>query len=357
MNAHAPTSVLLAVPLARMAFPDAFLVWNLISLGALVASLWLVQHQLRIPISAWSVGPLVALLLLCFPLWEQCRLGQLTLILLLLIAGAWAADRSGRPWLAGMLLGIAAAIKLFPSFLLFYYALRRRWRSVAAGILTIGALSVLTAAALGFDSYRDYFFNVLPEIQWFRVGWNNNSVWGFAARCSIRRPSTCAMVSHGTPLLQPSIGDVSVADRVHRPGRDPGLGSTSRREEAEGRPDLRVRGHGHAHPDADLLGALPAAHARPAGGGLGGVAGDTLRKNALLPDRRRLLARIPGHVDGLSFERQDGQTAALVGRALVSVLRLAGLLRSGADGVCGRDNAPIGVPRTQRGTRSRSDQS
>jgi len=117
VNAHPPMSVLLAVPLARLDFADAFLAWNLLSLAALAASLWIVQRQLRIAFSPWSFIPLVALVLLCFPLWEQCRLGQLTLIVLFLVTGIWAAERSGSPWLAGALLGVATSIKLFPGFL------------------------------------------------------------------------------------------------------------------------------------------------------------------------------------------------------------------------------------------------
>jgi hypothetical protein len=182
VNAHPPASVLLALPFAKLEFGHAFLIWNLVSLVALLASLWIVQRQLKIPSSAWSLAPLVALLLLCFPLWEQCRLGQLTLVLLLLVTGAWAAERSGRPRLAGALLGLAACVKLFPGFLFVYYALRGRWKLVAVGLATIAGLTGLTAIVLGIGAYRSYFFTVLPEIQWFRAGWNNDSIWGFWGR-------------------------------------------------------------------------------------------------------------------------------------------------------------------------------
>ncbi|MGC8642088.1 MAG: glycosyltransferase family 87 protein, partial [Isosphaeraceae bacterium] len=182
VNAHPPASVLLALPFAKTNFPKAFLAWNLVSLAALAASLWIVQKQLKIPLRASSLAPLVALPVLCYPLWEHCRLGQLTLILLLFVTGAWAAERSGRPLLAGVLLGTATSIKLFPAFLLIYYALRCRWRVVAGGFLTIGALFGLSSAILGFEAHRTYFTSVLPSIQWFRVGWDNNSVWGFWSR-------------------------------------------------------------------------------------------------------------------------------------------------------------------------------
>ncbi len=189
VNAHPPTSILLALPLAKLEFGDAFLTWNLVSLAALAASLWIVQRQLTIPFSARSFAPLLALLLLCFPLWEQCRLGQLTLVLLLLITGAWAAERSGWPRLAGPLLGAATCIKLFPGFLFVYYALRGRWKVVVAGMVTVAGLTALTALLLGIEAYRSYFLTVLPEIQWFRVGWNNDSVWGFWSRLFDPRPS------------------------------------------------------------------------------------------------------------------------------------------------------------------------
>jgi Glycosyltransferase family 87 len=95
---HPPTSVLLAFPFVKLSFSSAFLLWNIVSLSSLVASLWIVQRQMKVQFSVWSIAPLVALLLLCFPLWDQCRHGQLGLILLLLMTGAWAVERSGRPW-------------------------------------------------------------------------------------------------------------------------------------------------------------------------------------------------------------------------------------------------------------------
>src|SRR5262249_7253592 len=41
VNAHPPTAVLLALPLAALDYLDAVLAWNLISLAALALSLWL----------------------------------------------------------------------------------------------------------------------------------------------------------------------------------------------------------------------------------------------------------------------------------------------------------------------------
>jgi hypothetical protein len=61
VNAHPPTSVLLALPFAGLDFSTAFLAWNLFSLAALAASLWLVKTQLDIPIATWSAAPFLTL--------------------------------------------------------------------------------------------------------------------------------------------------------------------------------------------------------------------------------------------------------------------------------------------------------
>ncbi len=182
VNAHPPTSVLLALPLAWLDFDGAFLAWNIASLLCLVASLWLMWRGLWPDAPAWGVAPLTVLLLTCHPLREQCRQGQLNFVLLLLLTGAWSGIRSGRARLGGILIGLAATIKVFPVFMLIYFAWRRRWAVVAAGAAAMAGATALTVGAMGRGPYQDYLRSVLPRVQWFRVGWNNASAWGFWSR-------------------------------------------------------------------------------------------------------------------------------------------------------------------------------
>src|SRR5579884_2401760 len=177
-NAHPPTSVLLAVPFAGLDYYDASVAWNLLSLAALVVSLGLVLWQLHLPFSAWSVLPLVTLLLICAPLRYQVALVQLNLFLLLLVTGAWVADRTGRPTWAGVLIGAATAIKVFPGLLFLYLAARRQWRGLVAGMVTLAALTGLSVAVMGVDAYRTYVREVLPNLQAFRGSWHNHSLVG-----------------------------------------------------------------------------------------------------------------------------------------------------------------------------------
>jgi hypothetical protein len=179
VNAHPPTSVLLAVPFAVLDFPDAAFAWNLLSLAALGVSLWLMGRQLGVPMTIWSVFPAIVILLLCNALWQQVMLAQLNLVLLLMITGLWAADRSGRWRTAGILLGAATAIKLFPGFLFVYFALRRQWWVVVAGVVSLAVLTALTALILGPDTYRTYVLDVMPRVEVFQSRWGNASLIGF----------------------------------------------------------------------------------------------------------------------------------------------------------------------------------
>ena len=152
--------------------------WNVLSLAFLAASGWLIVHHLDLPFSPWDLLPTIALLLLCHPFWHQMVHGQLNLLLLLLLTGVWAADRSGHPRWAGTLLGLATAIKFFPGFLFVYFVFRRDWSALRAGLLALAAITALTAVVLGPEAYRSYFLEVLPRTSQCRGDWHNLSLSG-----------------------------------------------------------------------------------------------------------------------------------------------------------------------------------
>jgi hypothetical protein len=99
--------------------------------------------------------------------------------LLLLLILAWDADRSARPWWAGIWLGIATAIKLFPGFVVLYFLFRKQWRTVAATALAFAGLTAFILLILGPESYRSYVENVMPKLAVYRNSWINFSLAGF----------------------------------------------------------------------------------------------------------------------------------------------------------------------------------
>jgi hypothetical protein len=108
-------------------------------------------------------------------------LGQFNALLALLLTGAWAADRRGWGALAGAAIGAAAAVKLFPAFLLLYLLAARRWRAAGVAVVVGGVISAVAAVALGTDAYQTYARDVVPAVSArYAAQWNNltlNAFW------------------------------------------------------------------------------------------------------------------------------------------------------------------------------------
>jgi hypothetical protein len=175
-NIHPPTSVLVALPLGRLNYPDAVLVWNVISLLALLASLVIVT--INLPESKFLILLGLPLLPLCHPVYGNLYQGQLNLVLVLFVTGMWVLERAGRSHLAGLLLGVAAAIKLYPIYLGVYFAAQRRYRLLLIALASFLTLNFITALVLGPHTYHDYVEIVLPWNAEFRLLGYNLSIAG-----------------------------------------------------------------------------------------------------------------------------------------------------------------------------------
>lgn len=77
------------------------------------------------------------------------------------------------------MLGLAAAIKLFPAYLFLLYAAQRRLKPLLSGLATLLCVTLVTLAVLGPESYRDYLWEVLPRQNMFRGLAYNFSIAGF----------------------------------------------------------------------------------------------------------------------------------------------------------------------------------
>jgi Glycosyltransferase family 87 len=170
VNAHPPVAVLVALPFGLIEYRSAWLTWNLLSFALLGLTLWLLMRRDGLGYAAADVIPVTALLLAGNPLPQQVIEGQMNLVLLALTVGAWAADRQGRQSLAGCLVGLAAAVKFYPAFLVVYFLAARRWRAVVASGITFGSASLLAAIVFGPDIFVVYVRDVMPAF----AHWGNN---------------------------------------------------------------------------------------------------------------------------------------------------------------------------------------
>jgi hypothetical protein len=178
-NAHPPTSIVATLPLAFLDYPVAGTVWNVMSLIATAASLRWIAREWNLRVSAWSISPILALGLLCNPIRTQISQGQWNAPILMLLILAWVADRREHPLWAGLCMGFASALKLFPLFILINFAIRRRWRALIAATSGFIVLNLATAAILGAEAYSTYLHEVLPSLQVFQSDWDNCSLSAF----------------------------------------------------------------------------------------------------------------------------------------------------------------------------------
>ena len=210
-NAHPPGSVLLALPLARLEHATAFFVWNVVTFPMFVCAVWIVVAELG-PLCGWRAASAAAagavLGVTCYPLHQQVVLGQFNALLALLLTGAWAADRRGWGTLSGGAIGTAAAVKLFPAFLLLYLLAARRWRAAGVAVLVGGVISAGAAVALGTDAYRVYAFEVVPGVSArFATQWNNLTLNAFWLRAFDPTPESRIVAL----WIAPTVGKVLAA--------------------------------------------------------------------------------------------------------------------------------------------------
>jgi hypothetical protein len=186
VNAHPPGSVLFALPWGGLDYHAAYFTWIALSLVALALALYLVVSRLEL--SAWALLPIGTVLVISNSLAQELNQGQWNSLLTLLIVGAWASLRSDpRPGgrgevAAGALLGLAAALKLYPGFLLLYLAAGRRWRGLGVGLGVALGWNALALAVLGPQAIRSYVVEVLPALARFRDFWPNASLPGLASK-------------------------------------------------------------------------------------------------------------------------------------------------------------------------------
>jgi hypothetical protein len=86
-------------------------------------------------------------------------MGNVHLLLLGLLAIAWLGirrgDRAGE-WTAGLAVGVAAVIKVFPGLLVVWFLLSRRYRAAAGVLLGVVALTLVSLPVTGLEPWRQY---------------------------------------------------------------------------------------------------------------------------------------------------------------------------------------------------------
>jgi hypothetical protein len=136
--------------------PDlSVLLWDWVNAVAVIATVGLLLVRRPLASGLLIVG-------LSLPLAMETLLGNVNGLLVAGIAATWLLGRSGRDTSAGALIGLMAAVKLWPVLLIVWFVTQRRFDAVkglVASALVVGAVSVLGA---GFGAHVEYLTTVAP---------------------------------------------------------------------------------------------------------------------------------------------------------------------------------------------------
>ena len=173
--------------------------WAFLAVGAVAAlTAWWLLARMRRP-EARNAAPLLLFLgLVNGPMINSLREGNTTHIILLLLVLAFVLWRSGWDFVAGLLLGLCALIKL--PLLLFgaYYILRGKWRVALGGVTSIATAVLLSLADYGLQGniawYKD---SVEPFLGGVIPAFNVQSIDGFLIRLSTGAGAPARLGSDG----------------------------------------------------------------------------------------------------------------------------------------------------------------
>lgn len=126
-------------------------------------------------VSGWKRTVLVVLLAINAPLHISLQLGNTTHFVLLLLLGSFVCFRANRDIESGVLLAVAALIKIPLLFLTVYFALKGRWQVVAAFCLLLFTVVGFSLLLFGLDLNLTWFNQCI-------LAFSNKAIGGYNAQ-------------------------------------------------------------------------------------------------------------------------------------------------------------------------------
>jgi hypothetical protein len=169
------TSILLIVPLTTLPPLPASRCWLAINLALLLAIAAVLR---KITSLSWTwIG--ILMFLAVSPLRDNFLVGQVHVVMLfLLTVAAWLHFRNSH-FASGIILGIAAALKVYTPLFALLFLVKRQWRAVTGLVLGIAGALLVSIKSFGAAASQVYFLEILPRglrgetIDPYGTGWNS----------------------------------------------------------------------------------------------------------------------------------------------------------------------------------------
>lgn len=199
---HPPPVVFVALPFGLLPYEQAQVAWLLLGMSCMVIALWLLlqPHFPGLSIPKFALICLITIPLLHF--WEELGLGQLMMLQLLLLMGAWRAFRVGRERAGAVCLGLALALKLIAWPLIILLMVGRKWRAIIVALATFASANLAAALILGPREVI-YYYSTVSEWVWgiYRGDWGNFSLMSVGWRLFEGTGVSSLTGLHAPPLV------------------------------------------------------------------------------------------------------------------------------------------------------------
>ena len=190
---YPPFAAMVLLPLEVLPWTAAWIALYAVSVASVAVTLHVVARRVWPEggrpgaLSVASLALPVALLL--EPVLETIKFGQVNLVLMALVAVDCLAERTR--WPRGLLVGIAAAIKLTPAAFVLFFLLRREHRAAAVAVVTAVAATGLGFAVDAASSVRYWFGGPASGVSG-SIFYTNQTVQAVLARAEV--PALAAKV-------------------------------------------------------------------------------------------------------------------------------------------------------------------
>lgn len=171
-NLNPPFFNVLMAPLVALDYGIAFSLWSVFSMLSGVVGVSLVLKN-----SGTGSPPVVVIFLVqlvffsYYPSLSNFFIGQLAFFIFFILALALNFCNAGNKTAGGILIGLAASIKLFCGFFILMLFFAKSWRAFFASVLAVVVFALVGAVLGGVESYLQYFA-MLKTIDWYGVNWN-----------------------------------------------------------------------------------------------------------------------------------------------------------------------------------------
>lgn len=160
---YPPSYAVLFIPLTWFEFNTATRIWILLNLLMLFGSCYLILKILKAnTLDGWVI--ILVIFIYFFPIYKALASGETNILILFFIVLAIYLFLAKKNFSAGLALGMATIVKIFPIILLPYFLWRKKYKLAAGVAVFLITVTLISICYGNLDMEKKYYGKVLPDL-------------------------------------------------------------------------------------------------------------------------------------------------------------------------------------------------